>query len=162
MLTSSTKQSGVSLLESMIALLVISIGLLGIAGLQIHAMKQNSSAYWHSQAVLAAHNMSDRIRANRIVIASYVGVDTVSVTDQDCIVSACNTADMINADATDWKALVSILPSGRGLIRSPAGIANQLDVVVMWDDAGTGATGEDCSNNPEVDLSCYTITMSIL
>ncbi len=156
----TVKQSGVTLLESMIALLIISIGLLGIAALQINAMKQNSSAYWHTQAVLSAHNMADRIRANKIELDDYDNIDTSGNYDQDCINAACTSAEMVNADATDWKALVENLPSGKGIIRSPEN--DQLDIIVMWDDEGTGALGENCGADPEVDLSCYTITMSTL
>ena len=55
----------------MVALLVISIGLLGIAALQITAMNQNPSSLNHSQAVWIAYNMSDRIRANLPEFANY-------------------------------------------------------------------------------------------
>lgn len=152
------KQSGVTLIESMIALLVISVGLLGIASLQINSLKQNSSAYWHSQAVLMGQNMADRIRANGVAAADYIGIDTAGNYSQDCIQSTCSTEDMRKADATDWKQLLTSLPAGRGIIRSS--VANQMDVVVMWDDEGTGATGTACGNNPKVDLTCYIITMS--
>ena len=151
-------QKGVSLIESMIALLVISIGLLGIAGLQISAVSLNSSAYWHSQAVLFAHDMADRIRANQVVTGDYVGINTSNGYNQDCKSQACSTEEMRLADATDWAKQVATLPSGLGIIRAPE--ANQLDIVVMWDDEGTGAAGTGCGNNPEVDLTCYTITMS--
>jgi type IV pilus assembly protein PilV len=152
-------QHGVSLIESMIALLVISVGLLGIAALQISSVSLNSSAYWHSQAVLYAHNMADRIRANEVKIKDYIGIDTKTAYTQNCKTAECNTEEMRLADAADWSKQVSSLPSGRGIIRSEAG-SNQLDVVVLWDDEGTGATGTKCSNKPKVDLTCYTITMS--
>jgi len=151
------QQQGVSLIESMIALLVISIGLLGIAGLQISALSLNYSAYWQSQAVLMAHDMADRMRANQAVINDYVGIDTNNNYNQDCTAQACNTSDMRLADATEWARSLSVLPAGRGIIRSPA--ANQIDIAVMWDDEGTGATGTNCGNNPNVDLTCYTVTM---
>ena len=76
MLAKKHFQQGVTLVESMIALLVISIGLLGIASLQITAMSQNASSLNHSQAVWYAYNMSDRIRANKGVFANYDGIDT--------------------------------------------------------------------------------------
>lgn len=151
------KQSGLSLIESMVALLVISIGLLGIAALQINALKQNSSALWHSQAVLSAQNMADRIRANQDEMINYVGIDTENDYDMDCIDQACNASDMRLADATDWNTLLSSLPAGRGIIRST--VALQLDIIVMWDDEGTGATGTACGNDTDVDLTCYTVTM---
>ena len=154
------QQSGLTLIESMVALLVISVGLLGIAALQINSLKQNSSAFWHSQAVLMAHDMADRVRANRVEAANYVGIDTQSNYSQDCMATPCNTDQMRLSDATDWTAMLTLIPSGRGIIRAP--VADQLDIVVMWDDEGTGATGTACGNNPKVDLTCYTVTMSSL
>ena len=164
MLNQLTKQSGVTLLESMIALLVISIGLLGIAGLQINSLKQNSSALWHSQAVLAGQNMADRIRANQVETANYVDIDTNNSYSTNCMANACNSGDMLLADATDWAALLSTLPSGRGKVTSPPGVGapTQLDITVMWDDEGTGATGDSCSSDHTQDLTCYTITMRIV
>jgi type IV pilus assembly protein PilV len=154
---SKSKQQGVSLIESMIALLVISVGLLGIAALQITAMSQNSSALNHSQAVWIAYNISDRIRANDNEFDNYAGIDTNNSYSQDCMSSTCSNAQMLTADAADLGTLVSSLPAGRGII------ANNVDglvVSIMWDDEGTGATGTNCGNNPDVDLTCYTVALT--
>ncbi len=160
MLLNQCRQSGFSLIEAMVSLLVISIGLLGIASLQINAMKLNSSAYWQSQAIMIAHDMADRIRANSSEINNYINIDTANTYEQNCTANACNTAAMRVADAADWSNLVGNLPSGRGIIRAPVG--GQLDIVVLWDEDGTGATGTACGNDSSVDLACYVITMRIL
>ena len=157
MLAKRRNQRGVTLVEAMIALLVISIGLLGIASLQITAMNQNTSSLNHSQAVWIAYNMSDRIRANISVFNNYDGIDTTNGYSQDCTGTACNTAQMVTADAADWANLVANLPGGRGIINANA---DGLLVTVMWDDEGTGATGTGCGPNPNVDLTCYTLTVS--
>jgi len=96
MLTRRYQQRGVSLIESMIALLVISIGLLGIAALQITAMKQNTSALNHSQAVWIGYNIADRIRANFGEFDQYAGIDTNSSYTQDCSTSACTAQQAIH------------------------------------------------------------------
>ena len=57
-------QAGVSLLEVLIAVLVLSVGLLGIAGLQTANMRNTQSAHQRTVAVLLASSMSERIRAN--------------------------------------------------------------------------------------------------
>lgn len=153
---SRSKQQGVSLIESLIALLVISVGLLGIAALQITAMSQNGSALNHSQAVWIAYDFSDRIRANDSQFANYSGIDTSTSYSQDCMTNPCTNAQMLIADAADLGNMVSSLPAGRGII------ANNVDglvVSIMWDDAGTGATGTNCGNNPAVDLTCYTVAL---
>ncbi|SEO72914.1 type IV pilus modification protein PilV [Aquisalimonas asiatica] len=59
------RQQGYSLLEVLIALLVLSIGLLGLAGLQTASLQSNQSAAQVSQATFLAHDMFDRMRANR-------------------------------------------------------------------------------------------------
>ena len=150
------RQRGVSLVESMIALLVISVGLLGIAALQITSMKQNNSALQHSQAVWIGYNIADRIRANYGQFVNYAGIDTSIGYTQDCSTGSCTNAQMIVADAADWSTEVQNLPAGRGTI---TGNATSLLIRVMWDDEGTGATGTACGSNPAIDLSCYTVTL---
>jgi len=158
MLAKKHFQQGVTLVESMIALLVISIGLLGIASLQITAMSQNASSLNHSQAVWYAYNMSDRIRANISEFANYDGIDTNNSYLQDCIGSTCTNAQMLTADAADWSTMTGNLPGGRGIITSPT--ADGLTVSVMWDDEGTGATGTNCGTDPNVDLTCYRLVVA--
>lgn len=165
MLGTTYRQQGVSLVESMIALLVISIGLLGIAALQVTSISQNSSALHHSQAVMAAYNMSDRIRANDIsaaAFASYAGIDTNTGYSQNCtgIANVCTSAQMVTADAADWEVMVENLPSGRGQIIVNPADANELLVAVMWDDGGTPGGGSNGAACPIATLSCYTTVVS--
>jgi len=157
MLIKRYRQRGVSLIESMIALLVISIGLLGIAALQITAMKQNTSAYNHTQAVWVGYDIADRIRSNFGQFDQYAGIDTNSSYTQDCSTSACTAQQMVVSDAVDWSTATQTLPRGRGIISSPS--ANQLVIAVMWDDEGTGANGTLCGPDPADDLTCYTVEL---
>ena len=162
MLGITHQQQGVSLVESMIALLVISVGLLGIAALQITSVGQNSSALHHSQAVWAAYDMSDRIRANNSTFASYAGIDTDTGYTQNCtgIANNCTSAQMVTADAADWVTMVSNLPSGRGQIIVNPVDANELLIAVLWDDGGTPGGGANGTACPIASLSCYTVAVS--
>jgi hypothetical protein len=103
--------------------------------------------------------MSDRIRANINQFSNYNGIDTNNSYTQDCMSVACSSAQMLTADAADWTAMVSSLPTGRGIIATPV-TANELNVTVMWDDEGAGGTGTGCSNDPAVDLTCYTLVVT--
>lgn len=162
MLSIARQQHGVSLVESMIALLVISVGLLGIAALQITSISQNSSALHHSQAVWAAYDMSDRIRANNNLFATYAGIDTSTGYTQNCegIANICTSAQMVTADAADWETMVSNLPSGRGQIIVNPADANELLVAVLWDDGGVPGGGSNGAPCPVATLSCYTVVVS--
>jgi type IV pilus assembly protein PilV len=161
MLSISRQQHGVSLVESMIALLVISIGLLGIAALQVTSISQNSSAFHHSQAVWAAYDMSDRIRANSSSFASYNGIKTSIGYSQDCtgIANVCTSAQMVTADAADWETMVGNLPSGQGQIIAQTN-PSELLIAVMWDDGGTPGGGSNGAVCPVATLSCYTVVVA--
>jgi len=157
MLIKNKIQRGVTLIEAMIALLVISVGLLGIASLQITAVSQNTSALNHNKAVWIAYTMSDRIRANLPAFAAYDGINTTGVYLQDCEGTECTNAQMVTADAADWQTMLNDLPGGQGIIGSNA---DGLLVNVMWDDTGTGVTGTNCDPADTNDLTCYTLAVA--
>ena len=73
------RQAGVSLLEVLIAVLVLSVGLLGIAGLQTANLRNTQSAHQRTVAVLLAASMAERIRANPV--AAITGVFAL---DKNC------------------------------------------------------------------------------
>ena len=60
-------QRGTTLIETLVALLVLSIGLLGVAALQITSLQNNRGAHMRSQASVLAYAIADRMRANRNV-----------------------------------------------------------------------------------------------
>ncbi len=157
MLNRRYQQRGVTIIESMIALLVISVGLLGIAALQLTSMKQNNTALQNSKAVWIAYTMADRVRANSNVFVNYVGVNTEGDYNQQCTAAPCSALEMVDADADDWIDEVSVLPSGYGEI---LGNANTLTITVMWDDEGTNPPGRACGPDPDVDLTCYRVTLT--
>ena len=149
------QQSGMGMIEALIALLVISIGLLGIAALQLTSLRQSSSANWHSQAVWYSYEMTDRINANRAAFGAYNNLDTANNPSQDCQLGECNPAEMVTADLEEWKVLVENLPGGRGFVKQNAGLVT---VSVMWDD---GADATNCANAEagSTGMTCFTVTM---
>jgi type IV pilus assembly protein PilV len=58
-------QAGVSLIEILVAILVLSIGLLGMAGLQARALKGNNSALQRTQAVMLSYYVLDAMRLDK-------------------------------------------------------------------------------------------------
>ncbi len=67
-----SRQSGFSLLEVLIAIVITSIGLLGLAAMQATGLRNNHSAYHRSQATVLAYDIADRMRSNASSMASYV------------------------------------------------------------------------------------------
>jgi len=110
---------GFTLLEVLIALLVLSIGLLGLAALQTLGLKFNHESYQRTQAVYQAYDMIDRIRANQTSKASYKNValgSTPSLSGIDCS-TGCNAGQLATYDINTWNtANAAVLRQGRGAI----------------------------------------------
>jgi type IV pilus assembly protein PilV len=109
---------GFSMLEVLVALLVLSVGLLGLAALQTMGLKFNTQSYQRTQAVLNAYDIIDRIRANPngILTAGYddIGKDDAVPTLPTC---PCSPAQMANYDIAQWKtSLTGVLTQGKGAV----------------------------------------------
>ena len=117
-------QRGETLVEVLVALLVLSIGLLGVAALQVSALQTNQGAHVRSQASVLAYDIADRMRANRAVALAggYNVLYTVTPSG-----GALNELDLQN-----WKAaLTNTLPTGQGEISLVGSIAL---IRVRWTD----------------------------
>ncbi len=110
------RSSGFSLLEIVIAIAVTSFGLLGLAGMQATALRNNQSAYRHSQAAVLAYDIADRMRANTSAIKNYTTVVMASgsanqQTGCTAISGTCSAAQMAENDLHYWNAhLQATLP----------------------------------------------------
>jgi len=156
-------QRGATLIETLIALFVMAIGLLGTLALEVGSLRVNQAAMQGSEAQLLASDMAERIMAyDDPQLASddddYANIDTRNqYTLPQCDASGCNSAQQVQKDAAQWQSTLStLMPSGIGMISH---VNEQYTITVMWDKARTGATGTDCSGDAEVDLACYRITL---
>lgn len=159
LLSAKATQGGFTLLEVLVAIVVLSIGLLGLAGLQAAGLRNNQGAYLRTIATQQAYDMADRMRANPTAVTggSY---DSISGTGSDpgCITTGCSSAQMAQYDAYEWNTTnQNALPTGKGTVTRVA--ANRFTITVMWDDARTGATGTACGSDPAVDLTCFSVSL---
>lgn len=97
-------QRGASLIETMVALFVLAIGLLGFAALLTNSLTMNQRAFTLSQAVFIANNLTERIRMNRDSAASYGILKTqeLSGTPTDCTSNTCTATQMAQWDLKEW------------------------------------------------------------
>ena len=158
-----TKENGISMVEVLVAIVVLSFGLLGLAGLQADGLRGNNDAYMRSQATLMAYDMLDRMRANLHGVENGFYDDLFSTTPSDpaCISNGCTIQEMSEHDAFEWSQKLSeLLPGGQGTVTG-SGSGSIFSITVMWDERRTGATGVACSGDPEVDLACFTLSSII-
>lgn len=101
-------QKGVGLIEVVVSLLIISIGVLGMAGLQINAKRAAHEAVQRTTAAYLASDMLERMRSNPSVLASYVtaGLGGGSITSEpspNCLSAACTAAELAAHDLWAWE-----------------------------------------------------------
>ncbi|MDF1589447.1 MAG: type IV pilus modification protein PilV [Gammaproteobacteria bacterium] len=102
---------GFTLLEVLIAVFILSIGLLGLARLQLTGLQHNESAYLRTQASILASDMFDQMRANQIDAQN--GRYLLGMVD-DVPVAPASVAEF---DLTDWMSnIIALLPAGDGEI----------------------------------------------
>ena len=157
------KQQGFTLLEVLIALLVLSIGLLGLAALQTTGLRSNEMASMRTSSTMLAYDISDRMRANPqgTIDSDYViGTGAVSGTPPDCTSSDCTTAQMATFDLSQWKTAIAQLPGGLGEITQTAGPPLSHTITVRWDENRTGASGTKCPPETSNDLRCFRLVLS--
>lgn len=159
MTTSSIyKQKGIGLIEVLIALLVVAIGVLGYAGLQLRALDSTTEAYTRSQATSIAQAAVERIIANPRAAPDYATTTNWPTgAPAAAIDTTCNDGDCTPTQIADWDVeqlrwmTWNLLPSGRIDVSECVGSDLQC-VRVAWNETmpsdcedGSGVlSGVDC------------------
>ncbi len=139
-MTVMKKSRGFSLVEVLIALIIMSVGMLGIAGLYVQSMQAGRTSMLRHHAVNLAGDIADRIRANPTAGAAYIaspGADNgCDVGDIDCTV-----AQMAANDIFLWQAQAAefLPPMADGTDQviigfDGAAIPPTFTVTVRWDE----------------------------
>ncbi len=159
------RQSGTTLIEVAVALLVLSFGMLGIVGVQAVSLRANQSAYFRTIATTLSVDVLERMRANLVGVENGDYDDVAGAATAACFsVGGCTTAQMAGQDILDWSALVAAaLPSGDSVVcldstpEDGTAAANACDgggtvyaIKIWWDDNrdGTAATWYRTSFKP--------------
>jgi len=131
---------GTSLMEVLVTVVVLSVGLLGLAGLQAAGQRNAHHAYLRSQAVVLAYDILDRMRANPAGVRAGA-YDAIGgpVPDPGCIQVGCAPGQLAQHDAHEWQqAIRTQLPGGSGTV-SRSG--TRFQILVAWDEKGATGTG---------------------
>lgn len=151
-MSAADKNEGFSLIEVLVALVVLSVGMLGIAALSIDSVKGGQAALMRTKAINLAADMADRIRANKLALSVDPGAYSVTVagtgTDNGCTdgvdgagvevpaTATCDPANMAEHDIFLWKAALANartgLPSGVGSIERTGNAPIRLTISVQW------------------------------
>lgn len=155
------------MLEVLIAVLVFSLGMIGLAGLLIFAISSNHVAYLRTQATFLAHNMANRMTANPAgVWANNYNITSILAPGAGITMTCatgCSPADLATRDIQVWsQQLNTFLPNAKGAINCSAAnltyqptaaqIANRppyggtCQMVLQWNEATSGNDASQKTN----------------
>lgn len=145
-----SEQTGFTLVEVLVAMVILAIGLLGVAGLQTRSLSGNQGALYRSQAVLYANDVIERMRVNRVQARKSPSEYTICSRYDDSNYGIDEFEDLTEclpvttlqpalADLQQWKVEVASLPEGDGSVTvSTLGSGKFLAIVIVqWNEKGT-------------------------
>ena len=167
------QQNGFTLIEILVAVLVLSVGMLGIAGLQTQGTRHVYDAQLHTLAVLQAQDIADRMRTNITGIRDgEYNNRSDTPNNPGCNSSSCTSEKLADYDMYRWNTdNAALLPSGAGQIAcedpsgsalangSDADIGSRCTITVRWDAHRNGATGTGCDPAKKTDLRCVRLSI---
>jgi type IV pilus assembly protein PilV len=107
--------SGFTLIEVLVSVVILGVGLLGLAALQTTNLSNNQSAYFRSMATQFAYDISDRMRGNRVGVNAG-NYNNGAAANNNCIANNCTAAQMAAADLFQWNTALQQLPAGVGIV----------------------------------------------
>lgn len=130
------RQSGATMIEVLVAMFVLAVGLLGVAGMQQIGLRNGHTAQMRGQATALATDIADRMRANRraALDGDYdINIDTDITDTSGC--PATTSAVQVTCDLAEWKqALAERLPLGAGSVERLANAngGERVRITIRW------------------------------
>lgn len=168
-------QSGFTVIEVLVAITILAVGLLALAGVQVGGMRSTDMAAQRTQAVMAAMDMADRMRANKQGVNdnNYAAIASppAAPAPASCVGagSNCTPAQIAARDAFDWLSSLAAerdLPRAEGAVAcidsnpgdaDPCTDGSMHQITVRWDGRHNGATGKACNPSNPNDKICYRV-----
>jgi len=157
------RQRGLGLIEILIAVLVFTVGMLGLAGMQLTAKRAGYEATQRSVATGLARDILERMRGNPDQLTAYGATNIgdpnapLDAPSTNCFTTSCTPAQLASYDLVDWENLVAGttekfgLNNAGGLVSPRACITNvngTVTVAIAWLGVGSAdnPTGSACGN----------------
>ncbi len=112
------RNEGFTLIEVLVAILIVAVGILGVAGMQVVSLQQNRNALLRDTSLQLGNDIMDRMRANRLEVYSPVALDDTPSFSTDCNDNNCNTEEMLEFDVAQWKCRLDPLDADGALYQA--------------------------------------------
>lgn len=139
-------QSGFSMIEVLVTLLIVALAMLGAVGLQTQSLRMGQGGQFRAQAVFLAGDLAERMEANKAaaVAGAYVVAtsSTPTASVNSCTALVCLQDQLADNDLAQWeRAIVQTLPQASwSVTQTTAGNPSTYTIVITWIDRRTGTT----------------------
>ena len=128
------RAKGFTLIEVLVAMLILSISLLGMAGLQIMSLQSSGSSLSRSQATMLAYDLAERMRRNSDQSGFYVNNLDQTITSPDCLSTGCSPEELAREDIIQWQTSLQDI-NGAATIAS---VDNEITLEISWSESHYG------------------------
>lgn len=142
-------QAGITLIESLIALVVAALGILGVVGVQMRTLVDTQASVNRGYAISLIDDLAERAQTNPDALNNLATYTTTPTSSIDCTSIACDPAALATYDIKSWREQVSTtLPNSQAIVFIPQGGTRQLGVLIGWAEkhysqAGANLTASD-------------------
>lgn len=131
------RQRGISLLESLVSLLMLALGVLGLLGVQLRTMTESQTGNSRLIAARLSDDLFERLKSNPggwATMGNYVvGWGAAPAAGTNCAAANCTVAQKATWEIAQWKTLVgNTLPSGQATVFVSPSDPRQLGVMIAW------------------------------
>ena len=107
---SNRQQKGFTLIELLVSVMIMAVGILGVASMQVVSLQQNRGALNRAEATQLANDLMDRLRVNTGVTYSAL-IDAGPINATSCEINECNPVAMRDYDIAQWKCSIASIDS---------------------------------------------------
>ena len=147
-------QRGITLIESLVAILVMALGILGILGVQMRTLTDTQAGVRRAQAIRLIEDLGERLQNNPDALGNLSAYTASPSSSDDCASSACAPDKLATYDIKQWRASVTnAMPGSQAIVFIPQGGPRQLGVLIGWNENRYNQNGQDYTTTEKAALT---------
>lgn len=128
-------QRGITLIESLVAIVVMALGILGILGVQMRTLTDTQAGVRRAQAIRLIEDLGERLQSNPDALNNLSKYTEKPASSDDCASTACAPDRLATYDIKQWHTSVTnALPGSQAIVFIPQGGPRQLGVLIGWNE----------------------------
>ena len=157
------KYRGDTMIEVLVTVLILAVGVLGVAAMQVTTYQNLSASHSASVAALVAKDFAERMRSNgtEVLLDTYNHADDPGTAFTNCADQVCTPSQLAGYDIGSWwLEMGANLPLAKGQV-ARIGTTRTFTLTVRWDEDRSGSTLTNCPKQSAADLECYQLEVTI-